>query len=88
MKPQNIEVRTETFESKDIKTILITTQHSNIRVSYHNTDDIIISYEQPDWLDYKLQKNGNAVSSLKVPMEDFPYLNWLKFTKVLLKLLC
>jgi uncharacterized membrane protein len=65
MKPQNIEVRTETFESKDIKTILITTQHSNIRVSYHNTDDIIISYEQPDWLDYKLQKNGNAVSFIE-----------------------
>ena len=31
MKPQNI-VRTETFESKDIKTILITTQHSNISI--------------------------------------------------------
>lgn len=61
MKPQNIEVRTEAFDSKDIKLVFITTEHSNIRVSYHNADDIIISYEQPDWLDYKLQKNEDSI---------------------------
>ncbi|HHV97411.1 MAG TPA: DUF1700 domain-containing protein [Clostridiaceae bacterium] len=62
MKPHNIVMRTESFESKDIKSIFVTTEHSNIRMLYHNDDDIIISYEQPDWLDYNLQRNGNTVN--------------------------
>ncbi|HBM81395.1 MAG TPA: hypothetical protein DD426_11280, partial [Clostridiaceae bacterium] len=62
MKPENITMRTEEFDPGKINRISVTTEHSCIKLMRNSSDRILISYEQPDWLDYETGTVGNTLS--------------------------
>jgi hypothetical protein len=62
MKPQNITLKTAEFEPGVISKISAVTAHSHIKLSRNTSDKIIVSYEQPDWLDYELGSSGSMLS--------------------------
>ncbi len=62
MKPDNVVTRTTEFNPAEINKISITTQHSCIKILRNKTNKIMVSYEQPDWLDYEIKKSGSMLS--------------------------
>lgn len=62
MKPGNISMRTAEFDPAEINKISVTTAHSCIKLIRNSSDKIIISYEQPDWLDYEVSSSGSMLS--------------------------
>jgi Predicted membrane protein len=50
-KPASIKFNTWEFDKNDLKNIMISTQHSHIRLVKGSSDKITIKYEQPDWLE-------------------------------------
>jgi hypothetical protein len=64
MKPESVNVVTSGHNpvNEDIEKINVSTAHSHVRLLYNNSDEIIISYEQPDWLDYSVSIDGDTLS--------------------------
>lgn len=62
MKPENITLKTEEFDPGKINKISIATAHSHIKLIRGVSNKILLSYEQPDWLDYELGINGSTLS--------------------------
>lgn len=62
MKPSNIVMRTSEYDSGSINKISVVTAHSIIRVTSGTSDKIVVSYGQPDWMDYDLAVNGSMLS--------------------------
>ena len=62
MKPANIVVRTSEYDPGNINKISIATAHSNIRVEEGTSDKIVLSYEQPDYMDYEMGVSGSMLS--------------------------
>lgn len=62
MKPENVVVRTMEYDSAGINKISLVTAHSRIKVIAGTSDKIVLSYEQPDWLDYEAANNGKQLS--------------------------
>lgn len=62
MKPENITLRVEQFDTENIKKISISAAHSHIKLENNEFDKIIFSYEQPDWLDYEMGVGASMLS--------------------------
>ena len=62
MKPENVIVRTTEYDSAGINKISLVTAHSRIKVTAGTSDKIVLSYEQPDWLDYEAVSDGSMLS--------------------------
>lgn len=62
IKPDNINIKTEEYDPSGINKISLATEHSCIRLTENSGDKIVISYEQPDWLDYEMDLSGSMLS--------------------------
>lgn len=62
MKPENVITRTTEYDAGGINKISLVTAHSRIKVTSGNSDKIVLSYEQPDWLDYEAVSSGSMLS--------------------------
>jgi len=62
MKPTNIVMKTSEYEPAGINKISISTAHSIIRVTEGTSDKIVLSYEQPDYMDYEMGVSGSMLS--------------------------
>lgn len=61
MKPENVNLRSHEFDVRHIDEISVTTAHSHITLKYNNSDRVLITYEQPDWLHYSTGKDSDSI---------------------------
>ncbi len=74
MKPEGrINRAVEEFKASDIRKINVLTAHSSIRIEEGSSDKIVISYEEPDWLDYELSSNGGELNFREVSSGRLPF---------------
>jgi hypothetical protein len=62
MEPSDVEIKTASYGLEGIDRISVRTTHTNIRLRRGNTDEIILTYEKVDWLDFDLGINGTTLS--------------------------
>lgn len=64
MRPDNIKLSVNEFSAGQAKDINITTEHSCIKIvkDNKNPDKIVITYQQPDWLDYHADSNQGIIA--------------------------
>ncbi len=62
MKPDNVILRTTEYDPAGINKISLLTAHTRIKVVSGTSGKIVLSYEQPDWLDYEAVSNGSMLS--------------------------
>ncbi len=63
MKPENFKLAVSEYSADGVRKIKITTEHSCVKLVNDNTKPgkIVITYEQPDWLDYKETSNNGEI---------------------------
>lgn len=75
MKPENITLKTSEYDPDKISKISLITAHSHIKLARNSSDKIIISYEQPDWLDYEIGSSGSMLSFYEKSNGRLPLFN-------------
>ncbi len=78
MKPENLRVVVNEYSASDVEKIVINTAHSHIKVinADKETDKIVITYEQPEWLTYQAALDERQItfketSNGRYPLFDF-----------------
>lgn len=74
MKPEGrINRVVEEYKAQDIRKINALTAHSSIRIEEGSSDKIVISYEEPDWLDHELISSGGELNFHEVSSGRLPF---------------
>lgn len=60
------------YNTRDISRLSIITANSEIRIARGSTDRIVVSYEQPDWMEYEDDVNGGMLTIREKPNGRLP----------------
>ncbi len=74
MKPENLRVVVNEYSASDVEKIVINTAHSHIKVlnADKETDKIVITYEQPEWLTYQAALEDGKITFKEISNGRFP----------------
>ena len=75
--PYTYTEKTAQFNAGEVKTIIVETLNSKVLLKNNDADRLKITYQQPDWMEDEITREGSGLSFKEIPNGRLPYMKFV-----------